>query len=92
MSPNDIVEKAARTQVLIYANEYYADMYNAVLKIRSISPDDVADRKVSAAALISTFNHFWALLPDARAIQRPPFGAICDIAQTVIEECDEDSN
>ena len=62
----------------VIVNDYYTHIANTLLD-RDGQPETPKD-------IVLFWQHYWEALPDSRAIQRPPFGLICDIAENIFNE------
>lgn len=77
----NVKQKMVDLQDAIFKEKYYVDLYLKVLGKNNMSTASIDQSEFSNKAIIKMTNDFWKALPDDKAIRRPPFFQLCDIAE-----------
>lgn len=77
-------EAAKSCEAAILREDYYVEHWKRVKHKIPI------DQCTTPRQVLEPFQDFWEALPDARAIRRPPFFQVCDLAEAYMATFDEE--
>ena len=86
MTETELQVESTKLAAEIVQRDYYVATFAQVAMRMQIT--DIAS--TPRAELIRFWNAFWEALPDSGSIRRPPFFRVCDLAELIFEDEDDE--
>jgi hypothetical protein len=77
-----IQQQMSHLQADIFLENYYVDLYHAVLRTNKMCDQGIQYGIYSDESIVDMCNDFWEALPDSMSIRRHPFYLLCDLCET----------